>query len=279
MEHYQTLTRRNTGYVPPAVQHRIRTTHLLVAGCGIGSTFAETAVRLGFEHLTLADGDVVDSHNLNRQAFATADVGRPKVSALADRLRAINPEVKIREVAANLGAANTQELVAAADLVFDTIDFLDLAAIIGLHDTCRSLHKPAITALAVGWGAGCIYFPPDSDWPFRRVFGIADQAAVDDVSYAAAFAPLVQRLADRLDPRVVEVVAQALTVMADGAPCPASQVAPGAAAVGALAATLVVRLLAGEPVTPAPHLLVMDLPTVLAGPGIDLSASPADGRG
>lgn len=272
MSAYDTLTLRNTGYVAPEVQARIRDTRLLVAGCGIGSSFAETATRLGFEHITLVDGDTVSAHNLNRQAFVAADVGRTKVAALADRLRAINPGVQVEAVAENLGPHNTDALVAGADLIFDTVDFLDLAGIVGLHDACRRHHRPAITAIAVGWGAACIYFPPDTPYSFRRLFGVPDDADVANASYVAAFAPLVERLASRLDPQVVEVVARALTVMEDGVPCPAPQVAPGAAAVGALATTLVVRLLAGQPVLASPHLLLADLPTLLTTTGIDLSA-------
>lgn len=272
MSAYDTLTLRNTGYVSPETQARIRETRLLVAGCGIGSTFAETAARIGFEHLTLVDGDTVSAHNLNRQAFVAADVGRPKVEALADRLRAINPEIQVRPIAENLGPHNTDGLVAEADLIFDTVDFLDLAGIVGLHDACRRHAKPAITAIAVGWGAACLYFPPGTPYSFRALFGLGEDQDVADASYVAAFAPLVARLADRLDPQVVEVVGRALTVMADGVPCPAPQVAPGAASVGALATTLVVRLLAGQPVLESPRMLVVDLPTVLNSQGIDLTA-------
>lgn len=268
---YQTLTLRNRGYVTPQVQEKIRSTRLLIAGCGIGSSFAETAVRLGFQHLTLVDGDVVDGHNLNRQDFTAADIGRPKAQALADRLRAINPTLSVQAIPANLDAHNTGEIVADADLVFDTIDFLDLSAIVGLHDACRRLRKPAITAIAIGWGAGCVYFPVGSEWSFRRIFGIREDEAVENSSYIAAFAPMMQKLRQNLDPKVVEVVTRALTVMEDGAPCPAPQVAPGAFAVGAMAATLVVRLLAGQQVTEAPQMLVADFPTLLTSSGIDLS--------
>lgn len=271
MLNYEELTLRNLGYVSADTQRRIRATRLLIAGCGIGSAFAEAAVRIGFARFILADGDRVSAHNLNRQAFTAADVGRPKVRALAERLLAINPGAEVRELDANLDAGNTSGIVADADLIFDTIDFLDLAAIVGLHDECRRQAKPAITALAVGWGAGAVYFPVGGDWTFRRLFGIPDGAAVANASYVDAFAPLLQRLADRLDPQVVAVVSRALTVMADGSPCPASQVAPGAWAVGALATTMVVRILAGLPVTPAPHLLIADMPTALTTAGIDLS--------
>lgn len=268
---YDVLTLRNSGYIGDDLQKKIRNTHLLIAGCGIGSSFAETAIRLGFEKLTLADGDTVAPHNLNRQNFVAEDIGKPKVQALVRRLRAINPAADIQEFNAYLKPENVGDMVAQADLIFDTIDFLDLVGIVALHDECRRQKKPAITALAVGWGAGCIYFPPGGAYSFRRVFGIREEGPVQNDSYVRLFTPLIKRLAGRLDADVSKVVTKALALIEDGAPCPVSQVAPGAFSVGALAGTLVVRILAGLPVLPAPHLLIADMPTVLTTKSIDLS--------
>ncbi len=268
---YEQLTARNTGYVAAEVQDRMRSTRILVAGCGIGSSFAEAALRLGFEQIILADGDTVSATNLNRQNFLAEDVGKAKVDALARRLLAINPGANIQTHNANLTAQSLGQMVARADLVFDTIDFLDLSAIVALHDECRKQGKPAITALAIGWGAGCIYFPVGGEVSFRHVFGLQDEGRVDHLSYVDTFSVLIDRLARRLDPGVITVVKKALTVMEDGTPCPASQVSPGAYAVGALGATLAFRLLAGLPVLPAPQLLLADMAGALMVTGIDLS--------
>lgn len=268
---YSQLVERNIGYVAGDLQQRIRAARVLVAGCGIGSTFAEAAIRLGFEQITLADGDTVNGHNLNRQNFIAADIGRPKVDALADRLLSINPRANVRKIAEHLNESNTADAVEESDFVFDTIDFLDLPAIIRLHDECRRRHKHAISALAIGWGAGCVYFPPRAAWSFRRVFGIPENESDPAVSYKAAFEPLATRLASCLDPQVAKVVSAALAVMEDAAPCPASQVSPGAQSVGALAATALVEILAGRPVKPAPDLLIMDPSAGLRSCGIDLS--------
>lgn len=271
MPSYHDLILRNTGYVSDETQARIRATRLLIAGCGIGSSFAEAAVRLGFEHITLADGDTVAATNLNRQNFTVDDIGKPKVEALARRLRAINRAVDIQEINAYLTPDSIAEQVAKADLIFDTIDFLDLPAIVTLHDECRRQHKPAITSFAVGWGAGCIYFPVGCEHSFRRVFGLEEEGSVGHISYVDMFAPFIKRLEDRLDPTVTSVVKNALKVMEDGTPCPASQVSPGAFSVGALGATLAVRILSGLPVLTAPHLLLADMQSVLTSSGIDMS--------
>lgn len=262
---------RNIGYVNPEVQEKIRQTSLVIAGCGIGSTLAETAVRLGFRKFILADGDVVDAHNLNRQDYSFADVGLPKVTGLANRIRAINPEAEVQEVNELLTADNVAGVIGAGDIVFDTVDFLDISAIVAVHDCARELEKPIVTAMSIGWGAGCVYFPPGISWTFRRLFGLPESGSVDNASYVERFSHAIGRLATVLEPEVVKVVGQALTIMEDGRPCPASQVSPGASAVGAMAATLIVRVLAGQPVTVAPKMTIVDLPSLLTAPGIDLS--------
>ena len=65
-----------------------------IIGCGaIGSTLAENLARYGITNMTLYDMDTVTSHNVANQMFRAADIGKPKTEALADILRAINPEI------------------------------------------------------------------------------------------------------------------------------------------------------------------------------------------
>jgi molybdopterin/thiamine biosynthesis adenylyltransferase len=256
---YEQLTLRNTDYIPTELQVKIRNTTILIAGCGIGSSFAEVAVRLGFENFILADGDVVNDHNLNRQCFSFNDIGKLKVKALSERLKAINPSVKVKEYTEYIDAKNVTEIVNDADIVFDTIDFLDLPAIVGLHDECNKQGKHIISALAIGWGAGCIYFPPNSTCSFRQIFSLPIEGPVDKFGYAETFSKVIGRLEEQIDPTVVKAVGKALLFMEDGRPCPASQVSPGAYAVGSLAGSLVVRILAGLPVLHAPNLMTIDM--------------------
>ena len=83
---YDSLVSRNSGYVSAQIQAKIRSCKLLIAGCGIGSSPAICAARMGFETFTLVDGDTVDNHNLNRQFYDFADIGRLKVDALKDQI-------------------------------------------------------------------------------------------------------------------------------------------------------------------------------------------------
>jgi molybdopterin-synthase adenylyltransferase len=267
---YDELVLRNIGYVSTDLQRIIRNCRLLVAGCGIGSTLAEAAVRLGFEKFILADGDTVENHNLNRQDYELSDVGQPKVLSLAKRIKSINPHADIHQINEPIKPDNVDDIVASSDIVFDTIDFLDLSGIVGLHDATQKQGKPMITALAVGWGGACIYFPKGTAWSFRRIFQLPETGSVESSSYAEHFTHVIEKIVDVIDPQVIRVVRQALMIMEDGRPCPASQVSPGAFAVASLAATMIVRIISGLPVTEAPRMVIADMPSVLTSSGINL---------
>ena len=82
---YNTFVTRNSGYVSAETQAKIRQKTLLIAGCGIGSSVAICAARMGFDKFVLVDGDVVDAHNLNRQFYDFADIASRK--SMASRTR------------------------------------------------------------------------------------------------------------------------------------------------------------------------------------------------
>jgi hypothetical protein len=257
---YEIFIARNSGYINPQTQSKIRKTRLLIAGCGIGSSPAVCAARMGFENFILVDGDVVDAHNLNRQFYDFADVGRPKVDALREKILRINPHARVEAVHDYLDAQNIEPIVAKADLVFDTVDFLDLPAILALHGSAMKQRIPVFTALSVGFGALVWYFPAGSSLSLGDIIApdIAQAQAGGDAqaSYAEVFASFMHRVCAYLDAEVVEQVNRVLMLMKDGKPCPASQVAVGSFAIGAMAMSMIHDLLTGNPVPAAPKLLV-----------------------
>ena len=259
MPNYNALIERNSGYISEVVQHKLRSTALLIAGCGVGSLLAEVAVRLGCENLTLLDGDTVDIHNLNRQGYISSDISRYKVEALADRLRAINPDARIEPLCLFLNSSNVEALVAKSDVIFDTIDFADLPAIIALHDEACRQRKPVISGMNIGWGAGVVYFPVDGACSYRDLFELPRTGPVEGYSYAEQFAIFVNKAAHMLPAEVKEVVRAGLKKMEDGRPCPMAQVAPGAYCLAAMAATALVRYLSGLSIAPAPQIIYSDL--------------------
>ncbi|MCH2045197.1 MAG: ThiF family adenylyltransferase [Saprospiraceae bacterium] len=86
---------RNQILITAEQQRSIKNTKVILAGSGLGSLIAETALRLGFERLVLVDGDQVEMSNLNRQNYTQTQVKQLKNIALKERLLNINPDAQI----------------------------------------------------------------------------------------------------------------------------------------------------------------------------------------
>ena len=87
-EFYAQITVRNRGLIGDADQQRLRAATILVAGCGsVGGAAIEPLVRLGAEHLVLAEPDGYDLHNINRQSVRLQDVGRNKAEVFREAMR------------------------------------------------------------------------------------------------------------------------------------------------------------------------------------------------
>lgn len=273
-DYYKTFFTRNEGYISDELQQKIRRTTLLIAGCGMGSTIAEAAVRMGVEKIVLADLDIVSIHNLNRQMYVHADIGTKKTESLKHRLLAINPNLIIHTYDEGITPENVSTIVGQSDFIFDTIDFLSLTSIVSLHDEAHKQQKPIISAVSAGFGACAIYFPANNGKKyaeFRELFSLSSSGSVADESYVTHFTHFIQKIHDELDPVVANVMAKALTIMEDGKPCPASQVSAGSFGVASLGVTMFARILNNEIVTTAPQLLVANMSEISASKGIQLT--------
>ena len=100
--------------------------HVLVVGLGgVGSYAAEFIARAGVGEMTIVDGDVVDPTNRNRQLPALAtNHGVSKADIMAERLAAINPDIKLHVVKDFLTPDKADEIcqIADFDYVLDCID-------------------------------------------------------------------------------------------------------------------------------------------------------------
>ena len=121
---------RSEALLGEAVMKRLAEARVLVVGVGgVGSWCAEALVRTGVGHVTLMDDDVVAESNVNRQCPATATtVGRPKVEAMAERLKAINPGCEVEARNSRFSSATSISILSRFDLIVDAIDSVDCKA-------------------------------------------------------------------------------------------------------------------------------------------------------
>jgi sulfur-carrier protein adenylyltransferase/sulfurtransferase len=116
---------------------------LCVGTGGLGAPLGLYLAAAGVGRIGLVDFDAVDFTNLQRQVlFGTSDVGQPKISAAADRLRNLNPEIQIDTYEAHLTSENALEIMKDYDIVVDGTDNFPTRYLV--NDACVLLGKPNV---------------------------------------------------------------------------------------------------------------------------------------
>jgi tRNA A37 threonylcarbamoyladenosine dehydratase len=104
---------------------RLKRSFVAVFGMGgVGGYATESLVRAGIGKIALFDGDVFNLSNLNRQLHATTKtLGIPKVTAVSERLKEINPDLEVRTFHVFYSAENSHEFdLGGYDYILDAID-------------------------------------------------------------------------------------------------------------------------------------------------------------
>jgi molybdopterin/thiamine biosynthesis adenylyltransferase len=134
-----------------AGQQRLRAARVLIVGAGgLGAPAALYLAAAGVGVLGLADPDTVSLSNLQRQVlYTTADIGRAKVDAAAERLKALNPHVQCEAHTARVDAANAADVIAGYDLVLDGTD--DFATRLAVSGACVASGKALVSGAIGRW--------------------------------------------------------------------------------------------------------------------------------
>ncbi len=130
--------------VTAAGQAKLKAARVLCVGAGgLGSPLTMYLAAAGIGTLGLVEYDDVDLSNIQRQIlYATADVGRPKLDAAAERLAGINPHVDVVRHATRLASDNVMDIVASYDLVIDGTDNFPTRYLV--NDACVLAGKPNV---------------------------------------------------------------------------------------------------------------------------------------
>ena len=114
---------------------------LIIGAGGLGAPIALYLAAAGVGTIGIADADVVDLSNLQRQVIHfTPDVGKPKVESAAEKMRAINPDVTVKTYQEWISAANIADMIAGYDFIIDGTD--NFAAKFLINDACVLGGKP-----------------------------------------------------------------------------------------------------------------------------------------
>jgi len=123
-------------------QRKLKAARVLLVGAGgLGSPAALYLAAAGVGTLGLVDFDVVDKTNLQRQIIhGTSTVGRPKLESATQRIRDLNPNVRVETFETRLTSANALDIIRQFDVVADGTDNFPTRYLV--NDACVLLGKP-----------------------------------------------------------------------------------------------------------------------------------------
>jgi tRNA A37 threonylcarbamoyladenosine dehydratase len=130
---------------------RLRQAKVCVVGIGgVGSWAVEALARSGVGHITMVDLDDVCVSNINRQLHALdGTVGLPKVTVMAERIRAINPDCEARPIQEFFNMETADAILENRfDWVFDAVDQVPNKCL--LIARCRERGIPVISSGGAG---------------------------------------------------------------------------------------------------------------------------------
>jgi len=182
---YHQAFSRNLGWVTETEQQVLRTKRVAIAGLGgVGGIHLLTLARLGVGKFNIADFDVFDIVNFNRQVGATLEtLQHPKIDVLAAMARQINPEIEIKLFPGGIQNDSIDEFLSEADLYVDGLDFFAFSARRLTFSACERLGIPFVTAAPLGLGVALLVFGPGG-MPFEDYFGFE---GCDDMEMAVRF--------------------------------------------------------------------------------------------
>lgn len=162
MFNYNDAFSRNIGWVTEAEQEQLRHTRVGIGGLGgVGGVHLLTLARLGVGGFSIADFDVFDIVNFNRQVGATVrSLNLPKIDVLAKMAKDINPEIDLRLFSTGVQDENIEEFLDGVDVYVDGLDFFAFSARRMTFAACERRGIPVVTAAPLGLGTALLVFGP-----------------------------------------------------------------------------------------------------------------------
>lgn len=182
---YDDAFSRNIGWVTEVEQQQLCRSRVAIGGLGgVGGVHLLTLARLGIGKFSIADFDVFDIVNFNRQVGATmSSLRQPKIDVLADMVKEINPEVDLRLFSSGVQEECLDAFLDDVDVYVDGLDFFAFSARRMTFSACERRNIPVVTAAPLGLGTALLIFGPGG-MPYEDYFGFE---GCDEIEMAIRF--------------------------------------------------------------------------------------------
>ncbi len=184
---------RNIGIISREEQGILKNSTIGIAGCGgMGGLVAAQFARIGVGYLKIADCEVFDRSNINRQFGAMFDtVGKNKAVVTAQEIRRITPDLRIDVYDEGINEDSVEDFVKGCSVVCDEIELFAIKPRLMLHKTARSFGVPVFCCDVIGFGTRIFFFSPDS-MTMEELLGLSGDEKIEPW--------IVRRLLERFAP-------------------------------------------------------------------------------
>ena len=180
--HYKERFLRSIGVLDERQLQRMKDTSVAVAGLGLGGSIFLNLVRMGFEKFHVADPDIYERTNINRQRMAKeTTIGRRKDDCVIEEALAINPDVRITPFREGVKEENLDRFLEGMDFVVDVVDLFALPDKIALNRKARERDLPVASCATLGFTGCMVVFGPHTP-------------SFEDLTGMQAHAPLAENL-------------------------------------------------------------------------------------
>ena len=250
---YEQAFDRNIGWLTHEEQAKLRKSCVAIAGLGGAGGFqAQVLARLGVGHFKIADLDIFELTNINRQIGASIEtLGQSKTPVIRDMILSINPEARVELFEEGINSKTIDRFLESANLAFDGIDFFAQNTKLLLFRKCRAKEIPALTSCPIGFGASLIIFSPEG-MKYEDYFDFREGMSEKEMRITSTFGLSPNALClSYMDKKVLDLKGQR-----------ASSVVPALVLVAALSGTEAVKILTGKrTVRYCPYVYQIDLMT------------------
>lgn len=203
---YYQRTKRNLGWITEEEQEIIKNSVVSIAGCGgMGGAVALGLLRMGVGEIRIADPEVFEVSNLNRQAGCTmATLGLNKALSTAREARCIAPDTKIVVYPMGIQDEIVDEFVAGSDVLCDLIEFFIVWYRSLVHERARKHGVSIFNCNTVGHSTNLFLYTPESI-TMEEVLGLS-KATIHELREAAEKGVLAKEERSRIAQSMMRAV-------------------------------------------------------------------------
>ncbi len=173
---------RNIGFLAKSEMVELRHKTVAIPGLGgVGGIHLVTLLRTGFCNFHVADLDIFEPANANRQYGAKmSNLHKPKLDCMLNEAYEINPYANFKTFPDGVSETNIDEFLDGVDIVIDGLDVLVIDLRIKLFKKAYDLGIPVVTAGPLGFGTSAIVFSPKAGMSFEDYTAITESMTLEE---------------------------------------------------------------------------------------------------